>query len=166
MADDSSAATTDAGAGPATRLAELTTRDAEETTRRILLVPLGATEQHGPHLTLDTDTVIAMAWADAAAARIPALVAPALPYGSSGEHQSFAGTLSIGAPVLELVLVELARSARDRFDRIVFVAGHAGNANGPGPSRVPAPIRGPRRPLGRPTARRGRCPRRTRPRRP
>ncbi len=111
------------------RLAALTTVDAEESPHRILLVPLGATEQHGPHLTLDTDTVIAIAWAEAAALRIPALVAPALPYGSSGEHQSFAGTLSIGAAVLELVLVELARSARDRFDRIVFVAGHAGNAD-------------------------------------
>lgn len=93
-----------------------------------LLVPLGATEQHGPHLPIGTDTAIAVALAETAARRVPgAVVAPALAYGSSGEHQGFAGTLSIGAAATELVLVELGRSATETFDRILFVNAHGGN---------------------------------------
>ena len=92
-----------------------------------LLVPLGSCEQHGPHLPLDTDTRIAVAVAYGAAARCPdTVVAPALAYGSSGEHAGFAGTLSIGQEALELVLVELARSS-DHFAGVVLVNGHGGN---------------------------------------
>lgn len=95
----------------------------------VLAVPLGSTEQHGPHLPLDTDTRIAEAWALELAARQPRLVsAPALPYGSSGEHQAFAGTLSIGQIVLQNLLIELIRSARHSFAAVVLVCGHAGNA--------------------------------------
>ncbi len=104
-------------------------RDRVADTQATLLVPLGATEQHGPHLPLDTDTAIAVALAEAAAARVPgAVVAPTLPYGSSGEHQDFAGTLSIGAEATELVLVELGRSAIETFACVVFVNAHGGNA--------------------------------------
>ena len=61
----------------------------------------GSTEQHGPHLPLSTDTDIALALADALAARRPdVVVAPALPYGASGEHAGFPGTLSIGHEAL------------------------------------------------------------------
>jgi creatinine amidohydrolase len=93
-----------------------------------LLVPLGATEQHGPHLPIGTDATIAVALAEGAAAGVPdAIVAPALPYGSSGEHQDFAGTLSIGAEATELVLIELGRSATETFERVLFVNAHGGN---------------------------------------
>lgn len=90
------------------------------------VVPLGATEQHGPHLPLGTDTAIALALAEGlVAARRDAVVAPALPYGSSGEHAGFPGTLSIGQDALRLVLLELARS----WDgRMLFVCAHGGNA--------------------------------------
>jgi mycofactocin precursor peptide peptidase len=98
-----------------------------------LVVPVGATEQHGPHLPLDTDTRIATAVANALAGRLCTgnetewLVAPAIGYGASGEHEGFAGTVSIGTPVLAELLVEFARSACQWACRLVFVNGHGGN---------------------------------------
>jgi mycofactocin precursor peptide peptidase len=93
-----------------------------------LLIPLGATEQHGPHLPLCTDTLIASAVAEGAARHRPDLmVAPALPYGASGEHAGFPGTLSLGLKALEAALVELVRSA-DAFAGVVLVSWHGGNA--------------------------------------
>lgn len=100
----------------------------------VLIVPLGSTEQHGPHLPLSTDTVIAEAWAAALAlsleaVQVAAVVAPVLPYGAAGEHQSFPGTLSIGTEATATVVVELARSAAHVADRVVFLSGHAGNVD-------------------------------------
>jgi mycofactocin precursor peptide peptidase len=95
----------------------------------ILLVPLGSTEQHGPHLPVTTDTDIAIALAERAAEQDDRLVvAPSVSYGSSGEHQGFAGTLSIGLEATELVLVELGRSASLDFGQVVVVSAHGGNA--------------------------------------
>ena len=98
-------------------------------TRPLVLVPVGSIEQHGPHLPLDTDTVIAVAVASAAADRIDGdvLVAPPLAYTSSGEHQGFAGTSSIGSEALQLVVIELVRSMSTWAGRIVFVNAHGGN---------------------------------------
>ncbi|MBS9534914.1 mycofactocin biosynthesis peptidyl-dipeptidase MftE [Mycobacterium sp. M1] len=101
-----------------------------------VLVPVGSTEQHGPHLPLDTDTRIADAVARAAGDRLAAapgpadrdvLVAPAIGYGASGEHQSFPGTVSIGTETLGAVLLEYGRSACCWAQRVVFVNGHGGN---------------------------------------
>lgn len=107
---------------------ELVDRTSPTVRADLLLVPLGSTEQHGPHLPLDTDTSVAVAVARRVADRVPgALVGPAIPYGSSGEHQDFPGTLSIGTVALEHVLVELGRSATTWVPRVVFVNGHGGN---------------------------------------
>ena len=103
-----------------------------------VLVPTGSTEQHGPHLPLDTDTVIAVAVARAVAAELgqqhsrqqggaAVVVAPALPYGASGEHQHFPGTVSLGSEALHAVLVELVRSLSTWARRIVFINAHGGN---------------------------------------
>ena len=95
----------------------------------VLAVPLGATEQHGPHLPLSTDTDIAVELcARLAVARADVLVAPPVAYGSSGEHAGFAGTLSIGQAATELLVLELARSATDTFAHVLFVSAHGGNA--------------------------------------
>lgn len=102
-----------------------------ERSEAILLVPVGATEQHGPHLPLGTDTCIAVALARSAAASTAAaecLVAPAIPYGSSGEHAGFPGTLSIGREATERLLVELCRSASASFRRTMLICAHGGNA--------------------------------------
>ena len=97
-----------------------------------VLVPVGSVEQHGPHLPVDTDTVIATTVTTRVAERLvaesmPVLVAPALAYGSSGEHQDFAGTSSIGTGVLHDVVVELTRSMLTWARRVVFVNAHGGN---------------------------------------
>ena len=54
-------------------------------------------------------------------------MAPAIAYGASGEHQSFAGTISIGTEALTMLLVEYGRSAACWARRLVFVNGHGGN---------------------------------------
>lgn len=98
----------------------------------VVLVPLGATEQHGPHLPLDTDARIADAVARAAAEELrargsDAVAAPAIAYGASGEHEGFAGTVSIGTEALRAILLEYGRSASAWAGRIVFVNAHGGN---------------------------------------
>ncbi|WP_382306436.1 mycofactocin biosynthesis peptidyl-dipeptidase MftE [Herbiconiux sp. UC225_62] len=97
-----------------------------------VLLPIGSTEQHGPHLPFDTDAVIARSVAGAVGERMLAggeavVVAPALAYGASGEHQSFPGTISIGHEALRFVLIELVRSLSTWAARIVIVNGHGGN---------------------------------------
>ncbi len=96
----------------------------------MLAIPLGSLEQHGPHLPLDTDTRIAVALAaglGALCGDVAVAVAPAVPYGASGEHAAFPGTLLIGHEVLTDLLVELVRSARRSFAGVVFVNAHGGN---------------------------------------
>lgn len=102
-------------------------------TSAAVIVPLGSTEQHGPHLPLDTDTRIATAVARAVAplvaapGELPWYVAPAVAYGASGEHEGFPGTVSIGTSALRSLLVEFGRSAMGWASRLVFVNGHGGN---------------------------------------
>lgn len=96
--------------------------------RPLLVVPVGSCEQHGPHLPLETDTVIAEALARRLVERRhDCVLAPALAITASGEHAGFAGTLSIGTEVMTELIVELVRSA-DWASGILFVNGHGGNA--------------------------------------
>jgi len=93
----------------------------------LLAIPVGSTEQHGPHLPLATDALVAeTVAARLARARSDVVVAPALAYGASGEHAAFAGTLSIGMAALRGIIVELVRSA-DAFAGSILVNGHGGN---------------------------------------
>src|SRR5918993_1712261 len=94
----------------------------------LLVVPLGSVEQHGSHLPLTTDTVIADAVARGAVPALDgALLAPALAYGASGEHEGFPGTVSIGTEALTGLLVEYGRSAGRWAGRVLVVNGHGGN---------------------------------------
>ena len=93
-----------------------------------LVVPLGSVEQHGHHLPLGTDTSVACAAAEAAVGSLDGvLLAPALAYGASGEHEGFPGTVSIGTPALTGLLVEYGRSAGRWAGRVLIVNGHGGN---------------------------------------
>jgi creatinine amidohydrolase len=129
----------------AVHLADLTWP--EVPTSSLLVVPTGSCEQHGPHLPMDTDARIAAHLVELATEQLaldpdagPLVIAPTLRIGASGEHQSFPGTLSIGTDALEIVVVELCRSALPRpiprppdasapapFDAVLFVNGHGGN---------------------------------------
>jgi len=100
----------------------------ERARRRVLIVPLGSLEQHGPHLPLDTDTRIATAVATGAARRREGVaVAPPVTFGASGEHAGFPGTLSIGTRALAEVLLELGRDAARDWEALLLVNGHGGN---------------------------------------
>ncbi len=98
--------------------------------RTTAVLPLGATEQHGAHLPLATDTWIADALAERLCARIPEAVRlPTLPLGCSGEHLDFPGTLSLSAATLHAVLADvLASLGRHGFERVFLFSAHGGNA--------------------------------------
>jgi creatinine amidohydrolase len=113
-------------ATPARTLAEAAWTELPQ--RPLVVVPLGSTEQHGPHLPLETDTLVATAVARELADRLGGYVAPAVSIGASGEHQDFPGVLSIGTDALRMVLVELVRSLSLWAGRVVLVNGHGGNA--------------------------------------
>jgi creatinine amidohydrolase len=96
---------------------------------RVALVPLGATEQHGPHLPLATDTWIGDALAARLALRLPeTLVCPTLPLGCSREHLDFPGTLDLRPATLAAVLADvLASLARHGFAGAFVFSAHGGN---------------------------------------
>jgi creatinine amidohydrolase len=99
----------------------------------LLVVPVGSTEQHGPHLATGTDALIATAIAEraAAAAARPAtiLLAPTLAYGASAHHLPFGGTLSLDVATFQLVLRDLLASAASAgVGRVFVLNGHGGNA--------------------------------------
>ncbi|QYJ16137.1 Putative mycofactocin system creatinine amidohydrolase family protein MftE [Rubrobacter xylanophilus DSM 9941] len=114
------------------RLAEMSWPEVERAVAAgatTVLLPLGATEQHGPHLPLGTDTVRAEALAGLLAERLPgALVAPALPFGCSDEHAGFPGLLGVGKETLARLIVDLARRmAGWGVERLVLLSAHGGN---------------------------------------
>ncbi|MEW6637427.1 MAG: mycofactocin biosynthesis peptidyl-dipeptidase MftE, partial [Actinomycetota bacterium] len=95
-----------------------------------VILPLGATEQHGPHLPLGTDTVRAGALADLLRERLGpgTLVAPALPFGCSDEHAGFPGLLGLEAGTLARVISDIAgRLALWGVRRLILLSAHGGN---------------------------------------
>ncbi|MEU6411230.1 creatininase family protein [Microbispora sp. NPDC046933] len=112
-------------------LSELTSAElASLSPEATLVIPVGATEQHGSRLPVGTDAVVSECVAGMAAARTRSavLVAPVLAYGSSHHHLPFAGTLSLRGRTLLVVLGDLLDSAaRTGFRRIVVFNGHGGN---------------------------------------
>jgi creatinine amidohydrolase len=96
----------------------------------LAVLPVGATEQHGPHLGTGTDTISASWIAEKAAQRAGVLVLPAIPYGCSlGHTDQWPGTLSLGPMTLTQVVLEVARWAlKSGIRRLIMFSGHATNA--------------------------------------
>ena len=99
----------------------------------LLVLPVGTTEQHGPHLATGTDAALVEAVAEKAAALAArpdvVLLAPTLAFGASDHHLPFGGTLSLRVSTLQAVLADLLASAAASGCRRVFVLnGHGGNA--------------------------------------
>lgn len=97
----------------------------------LAVVPVGSTEQHGPHAPLGTDTLAAAAVAEAASERIdePVLQTPPLTVGISSEHRHFPGTLWLTPETFRAVVTDTAESVLAHgIEGLVFVNGHGGNA--------------------------------------
>jgi creatinine amidohydrolase/Fe(II)-dependent formamide hydrolase-like protein len=115
------------------KLGELTWPEAERRFAEtdIALFPVGAVEQHGPHLPLDTDAWDAEALCAEVAERCAPprpLVLPSIPYGVSYHHQDFPGTLSVNPETLARIVYEVGISAaRHGITKLVIVNGHGGN---------------------------------------
>jgi creatinine amidohydrolase/Fe(II)-dependent formamide hydrolase-like protein len=115
------------------RLDRLTSADiaAIDKDRAVVLWPVGAVEQHGPHLPCGTDAILAEALTLGAVERSgpdsDLWVLPTLSYGRSVEHLGFAGTMSLTTETLLAVCHDVAASvAASGFRRLVFVNGHGG----------------------------------------
>jgi creatinine amidohydrolase len=99
-----------------------------------LFLPLGATEQHGPHMAMNVDVVLPTAVCERVARRLGGLVAPTLPYGyksqpRSGGGEAFPGTTSLDANTFALVVRDIIRGlGHDGVRRLVVVNGHFENA--------------------------------------
>jgi creatinine amidohydrolase len=114
--------------GTASPLAALTSAELESRPERVVVVPVGATEQHGPHLPLETDTLLARAVAEGIVARTPGtLLAPALELGCSSHHSAFAGTISLSTEAFVGVVVDVCRSLARAGLTAVLLNAHGGN---------------------------------------
>jgi creatinine amidohydrolase len=113
------------------RVADLTRDEFASAMRegRWLLLPLGSTEQHGPHLPLGTDFLYAEAVSLRVAERVNGLVAPGLPYGICRAMRNFPGTVSLSVETFVPLLRELlSEYVRHGARRIGLIAGHAEGA--------------------------------------
>jgi creatinine amidohydrolase len=101
-------------------------------TNALAVLPLGATEQHGHHLPLYTDTIISSGVLEQAMKRleddVPAYQLSPITISKSNEHRGFPGTLWIGAKTLYDVLFEIGRSVHESgFRKLCIFNGHGGN---------------------------------------
>jgi len=111
-------------------LSERTWTDAADAETELAVLPVGSTEQHGPHAPLGTDVLTAEAVAEAGVDRYDGevVVAPAIPVGVAEEHRQFPGTLWVSEETFRSYVRETVASlAEHGWDRVVLVNGHGGN---------------------------------------
>lgn len=114
------------------KLAEMTTDEAQAAVRRspLVIVPVGAQEQHGGGMAMSTDTVRAVGVAERVAERLAgrAVIAPVVPYGVSPHHLAFAGTVSLSPATFMSIVRDVIASLHEHgWQRFLVVTGHGGN---------------------------------------
>jgi len=117
-------------------LSEVAWPDVRDLDTDLAVLPVGSTEQHGPHAPLGTDRLTAEAVAAAGAdaykieTGVDVPVAPAIPVGVAAEHRGFDGTLWVSPDTFRAYVQETVASlAHHGFDRVVIVNGHGGNTD-------------------------------------
>ncbi len=104
------------------------TTDAEVADATVAVLPVGSFEQHGPHLPLVTDTLVAVAITAAIAGQHHVLELPPLTVSCSHEHAAFAGTISISATTLATIVADITESLLHHgIEQLLVVNGHGGN---------------------------------------
>ncbi len=118
------------------RLADSTWTDVRDVEAELALLPVGSTEQHGPHAPLGLDSITAEAIASGAADRyisdrdVEVLVGPTVPVGVAAEHRRFDGTLWVSEDTFRAYVRETIESlASHGIERVVAVNGHGGNVD-------------------------------------
>ncbi len=114
---------------PSVWLQDLTWQEVAEYLRqdRIIIVPIGSTEQHGPAGPLGLDSYVAITLAEDVAERTGVLVTPPMWFGDSSHHMGFPGTISLRTETLSALVRDVARSlVHHGFDRFLFINGHKG----------------------------------------
>ncbi|MED4206377.1 creatininase family protein [Neobacillus mesonae] len=100
----------------------------------LIILPIGAVEQHGPHLPVFTDTLLAETVLEEALKYVPSdsniWVLPSLPYGKSNEHLGRAGTFSLSSTTLQSLILDIGRSLKQNgFRRLLLFNAHGGNSD-------------------------------------
>lgn len=116
---------------PRILLSECTLLDVEERLQRSpkVIIPVGATEQHGPHAPFGTDSILATEVSVRLARRIEALVAPTLTYGVSGDHRGYPGVPFVSAGTMTALVQDVVLSlAGSGFRELILVNGHYTNS--------------------------------------
>jgi creatinine amidohydrolase len=111
-------------------LSDVTWTDVRDADADLALLPVGSTEQHGPHAPLGTDAYHAETVAEAGAERFDGdvAVAPTIPVGVAEEHRHFSGTLWVSPDTFRSYVRDVVGSlAHHGMDRVVVVNGHGGN---------------------------------------
>jgi len=113
-------------------MSEMTSPEFREVAKtiKLALIPVGATEQHGPNLALATDYVVAHRLSQRLAERLHprAVVVPPIPFGFSHHHNGFAGTITLSPETFTAICMDVARSLkRNGIRHLLFVNGHNGN---------------------------------------
>jgi len=111
-------------------LSNMTWWEAEDRFKKshLVIVPVGATEQHGLHIGLGADWIQAWEIANRVGKKIDRIVLPVLPYGVSGHHKEFSGVITLSEDTYKIVILEVLKSlARYGVNKVVFMNGHGGN---------------------------------------
>ena len=114
------------------QLEEMSTTDVQSylMKSKLVVIPVGSTEQHGPQNPLGTDYLLATYVARKACEKVGAICGPPIPLGISEHHSGFSGTLWLSPRIFVSLLVEYALNlAHHGFEHIIFLNGHGGNVS-------------------------------------